>query len=66
MFGRKQRKAKAVLATYNKGYNEGHEIGFLKGREDARQLSLTKLMKKITTLDVRITSLERLATQPRK
>lgn len=62
----RKRRAVARTAAYEKGYSNGHEEGFLAGRENARQLSLVKVSQSITTLDVRVSSLERLATMPRK
>jgi len=62
MFWMKKRKATAVAASYEKGYANGREEGFLAGRENARQLSLGILMKRITALDVRVQVLERLTT----
>lgn len=66
MFGRKRQRALAIAAAYERGHDDGHEEGFLAGRENARQLSLVKVSQSITTLDVRVSSLERLATMPRK
>jgi len=62
----KKRRAVAIAASYEKGYNQGHEEGFLAGRENAIKPTLVKLMKRLIALDLRVQVLERLgSTKPK-
>ena len=60
MFGKKQRKAFANAAAYERGYEDGRKEGYEKGR-----LSLYGVLNRVTTLEARIERLDKLLTELR-